>query len=254
MRYLLGWILISLGFIACSPNNVREDAELASLLTTEKLEGSIGIFHNLSGDFVLSDKKWFRDSAVNPGSSFYIIQSLIAIETGRLKDDSTVVGGTSLYQAFRGDSLAFFQNLAQAIGRDTLQKWLDTLGYARRYDTPRITQPDRFWLDNSMKITADEQLGIVKRLYFDQLPFQRRTHALVSELLLMEDSADHKIAYKLSETRNTDGTRVLWLQGWKEIRQHPHFFVIQLSSRDEEADLKAAAKRILDKVLAGFLP
>lgn len=254
MRYLSGWILVSVYLFACSPNNVEENAALASLLEKEKVTGSIGVFHNLSGDFVLSNKNWFRDSTANPGSSFDIVQSLIAIETGRLKDDSSIMAGISLNQAFKGDSIVFFQALANSIGRDTMQKWMDTLGYARRYDTPRIAQLDQFWLNNSLHITADEQLGIVKRLYFDQLPFQRRTHSIVSDLMLVVDSADFKLAYKLSETRNADSTRVLWLQGWKEIRQHPHFFVIQLRSKEEGLDLKAAAKRILDKVLADFLP
>ncbi len=254
MRYLLGWFLVSVCLASCSPNNVTEDAGLKKLLEAEKLDGVIGIFHNLSGDFVLSDRKVFRDSALVPGSSFYIVQSLVAVETGRLKDEQSDINGTNLEQAFKADSLHFFQELAGRIGKDTMQLWIDTLGYARRYDTPRIAQLDRFWLDNSIRVTADEQLGIVKKLYFDQLPFQRRTHAIVSNMMLVEDSTEHKLAYKFSEGRNADGTRILWIQGWKEILQHPHFFVIQLRTREEGADLKAAGKRIMDQVLAGFLP
>lgn len=254
MRYLPVWLLVSICMASCSPNNVTEDAGLKKILEAEKMEGVIGVFHNLSGDFVLSDRKVFRDSAVVPGSSFTIVESLVAVETGRLKDAQADINGLSLEQAFKGDSVYFFQELATRIGRDTLQKWIDTLGYARRYDTPRIVTTDRFWTDNSIRITADEQLGIVKKLYFDQLPFQRRTHTIVSDLLLVQDSAEVKLAYKFSEGRNADGARIGWIQGWKEIRQHPHFFVIQLRTRDEAVDLKAAGKRILDQVLAGFLP
>ena len=227
---------------------------MKKLLEAEKLEGVIGIFHNLSGDFVLSDRKAFRDSAVVPGASFEIIHSLVAVETGRLKDEKSALEGITLEQAFKADSTSFFKALAGIIGRDTMQRWIDTLGYARRYDTPRIVNLDRFWIDNSIRITADEQLGIVKKLYFDQLPFQRRTHAIVSNMMLVEEAADHKLAYKLSEGRNADSTRILWIQGWKEIQQHPHFFVIQLRTREESTDLKAAGKRIMDQVLAGFLP
>lgn len=231
-----------------------ENQELGKLVEAEKMTGVVGIFHNLSGDFVLSDKKWFRDSATIPGSSFDIIMSLVGVETGRIKDSASVLAGSSLKQAFIGDSLPFYQSLAQSIGKDTLQKWLDTLGYARRYDTPRIAQLDRFWFDQSFQITADEQLGIVKRLYFDQLPFQRRTHAIVSDLMVIEDSLHNVLAYKISENNLNDGTRVLWLQGWKEKDQHPHFFVLHLRSQDATADMKAAAKRIINGVLAGFLP
>ncbi len=254
MRYLLLCFAVSIFAVSCSPNNVTEEPRLAKMLEDEKLEGVIGVFHNLSGDFVLSDRKIFRDTAVTPGSSFDIIHSLIAVETGRLMDGETALNGISLQRAFREDSIQFFMELAQVIGKDTLQRWIDTLGYARRYDTPRIKQPALFWLDPSFRITADEQLGIVKKLYFDQLPFQRRTHSIVSDMMLVQDSADVKLSYKISSGVNPDGQRILWLQGWKEIQQHPHFFVILLKTRDQETDLTAAGKRILNQVLAGFLP
>jgi hypothetical protein len=254
MRYLFGCLTIWIGLMACSPNNVKENPALGKLLEEENMSGVVGIFHNLAGDFVLSDRKWFRDSAAMPGASFHTVLTLIGVETGRIMDSSATLNGITLNQAFRGDSLSFFQELARRVGQDTLQSWLDTLGYARRYDTPRIAKLDSFWIDNSFRVTADEQLGVVKRLYFDQLPFQRRTHAIVSDMMVQSVSQDIKVAYHISENQEPNGSRIVWVQGWREKEKHPDFFVIQLRSEDPQADMKAAAARIIDRILAGFLP
>ena len=49
----------------------------------------------------------------------------------------------------------------------------------------RYTGPiDSFWLNNHLKITPDEQLGLVKRLYFNQLPFYNRTQEIVRKVML----------------------------------------------------------------------
>jgi beta-lactamase class D len=55
---------------------------------------------------------------------------------------------------------------------------------------------DSFWLNNNIKITADEQLGLVKRLYFEQLPFQKRAQQIVKNVMLQEDNANYKLSYK----------------------------------------------------------
>ena len=55
---------------------------------------------------------------------------------------------------------------------------------------------DSFWLNNDIKITADEQLGLVKRLYFDQLPFFKSYQEVVKRAMLFEDNAGYAVAKK----------------------------------------------------------
>ncbi len=65
-------------------------------------------------------------------------------------------------------AVPYYQEVARRIGKDTMQFWLDSLSYGTKKITTAI---DTFWLDNSLKITPDEELGLVKRLYFNQLAF-----------------------------------------------------------------------------------
>jgi beta-lactamase class D len=109
------------------------------------------------------------------------------------------------------------------IGKDTMQFWLDSL----HYGTTKInTSIDQFWADNSLKITPDEQLGLVEKLYFNKLPFQKRTQDIVRKIMLRENNANYKLSYKSASAILENGKSIEWLVGWIEENQHPYFFVL----------------------------
>ena len=87
--FLLAAIVILIA--ACSPNNVEEDDSLKKYFDEHKLTGTFGLFDNARGKFNIYDLQKFKDSTYLPASTFKIVNSLIALETGRVKDDSTVL-------------------------------------------------------------------------------------------------------------------------------------------------------------------
>jgi beta-lactamase class D len=268
MNVAAGLILAGMLLTSCAPNNVEESKKLENYFAEQKVTGVFGLFDNGQGNFILSDRKRFRDSAYLPASTFKVINSLIGIETGRVKDDSTVIPwdgvvrripewnqNLSMYRAFRYSAVPWFQELARRIGKDTMQHWLDTLGYASRYNRAVIGKIDTFWLDNSIKITPDEQLGLVKKLYFDQLPFQRRTHEIVRRMMLMEDNSNYKLSYKTGWEHAENGDGIGWMIGWIEENKHPYFFVLQVRSSDPQTDIATIRMTILKGILKelGFM-
>ena len=65
-------------------------------------------------------------------------------------------------------SSSYYQEVARELAKTPCNfGWIVFL-MAHARITTRI---DTFWLDNSLKVTPDEELGLVKRLYFRQLPF-----------------------------------------------------------------------------------
>ena len=63
-----------------------------------------------------------------------------------------------------------------------MQLWLDSLKYGALYDTQKVVirgAVDSFWLNNALKVTPAQQLGLVKKLYFDQLPFFKTYQGMV---------------------------------------------------------------------------
>ena len=135
---------------------------------------------------------------------------------------------------------------------DTMQHWLDTLSYGTKKINTRI---DTFWLDNSLQITPDEQLGLVKRLYFNQLPFFRVHQEKVKKAMIFEDQPAYRLSYKTGWARKEDGSHLGWVVGYIEENKHPYFFVLNLESKDPNFDMVTARMKILKGILGklGFL-
>jgi beta-lactamase class D len=256
---------ICINFLSCSPNNVTEDQSLKKYFDQNKVSGAFGLFDNPSGQFTIYNLGRFKDSAYLPASTFKIVNALIGIETGVVKDDSTVIkwngrpwtnatcnADLPMYLAFRNSCVPWFQELAKRIGRDTMQKQIDSLGYGRRYGRPVIKNIDTFWLDNSIKVTADEQLGLVKRLYFEQLPFQARTQRIVKQMMLMENSTNYKLSYKTGLGRRENGNAIGWIIGWIEENRHAYFFALQVESNDQQADIGSVRMKMLKDILSHY--
>jgi beta-lactamase class D len=131
-----------------------------------------------------------------------------------------------------------------------MQHWLDTLGYGQRYNKFKITNNiDTFWLDNTLKVTADEELGLVKKLYFNQLPFFKSTQKTVQSVMLREENANYKLSYKTGWGSARNGDAVGWIVGWIEENRHPYFFVLQIISGNHQFDMKTGRISMLKNIL-----
>ena len=110
------------------------------------------------------------------------------------------------------------------------------------------TAVDSFWINNTLKISPDEQLGLVKRLYFGQLPFQKRTQDIVKRMMIRENNANYQLAYKTGLGFKENGNLIGWIVGWIEENKHPYFFVL---NAEGPADAKMMDARM--NILKGIL-
>ena len=255
--YFTFFILLS----ACTQNNVTVDDSLKKYFDENHVTGTFGMFDNGQGQFTIYNLSRFKDSAYLPASTFKIINSLIGIQTGVISNENMVIPWDGIHrrpewdkdltmeQAFKVSAVPYYQEVARRIGKDTMQHWLDTLGYGSRYGKAIIkTSIDTFWLDNSIKITSDEQLGIVKRLYFKQLPFQDRPQDIVKKVMLQENNANYKLSYKTGLGFRENGDAIGWIVGWIEENQHPYFFVLNVEG-PHDTDMLNVRMNILKGIL-----
>ena len=245
-----GLLLMSFVFFsACSPNNVKIDKDLQHFFDEKAVVGTFGLYDNGSGQFTIHNIARFRDSAYLPASTFKIANSLIGIETGRIVNEKMIIkwdgvvrpfpmGDSSkswnkdltMEEAFKRSALPYYQEVARRIGKDTMQFWLDSLKYGNK----KIVSPvDVFWLNNTLKITADEEMGFVKKLYFNQLPFQKRTQEIVKKVMVQEANANYQLAYKTGTGTLENGRTLCWIVGWVEENRHPYFFVMNMDGKPE---------------------
>lgn len=256
--YFVLIVLVSV-FVSCSSNdNIKQEESLKKYFDEYKVEGSFALYDNGRGEVKVYNLKKDTTRTV-PASTFKIVHALIALQTGVVINDSSMIKwdgversnknwnqDLSLAQAFKYSAVPHFQEIARRIGRDTMQKWVDSLKYGNMKIGPAI---DSFWLDNSLLISPDEQLGLVKQLYFDKLPFTKGAQQSVRTMMLQEDNSNYKLSYKTGLGLNRDNHAIGWIVGWIEENRHPYFFVLNIDSADPNADIVTMRSDMLKKIL-----
>lgn len=233
----LFFLMLSLTLLgsACTFNNVKEDKELESFFAAHQVKGCFAIMDNGTGQFTTYNLSHYRDSSYAPFETFEIVRSLVALQAGVLNTDSLVL-----------------QEGAYSLGKDTVQAWLDSLGYGARNDKERFkirSAVDSFWLDNSLTVTPDAQLGLIKQLYFGQLPFFKTYQEMVKRKLLKEDNTLYRLGYQTGQGKNKKGQSVGWTVGWIEENNHASFFALQLESEQPRTDLRATGVQVTKEIL-----
>jgi len=271
ISYLL--LLISYFLLAsCSSNNIKEDNSLKKYFDEYHVTGTFGMYDNGHAKFTIYNLKRYADSAYLPASTFKIVNSLIGLQTGIISNEKMVIPwdgivrsnpdwnkDLTMEQAFKVSAVPYYQEVARRIGKDTMEHWLRLLHYAAgTKDTAyKIrTRIDSFWLDNSMKISGDEQLGIVKKLYFRELkPFFKTYQDIVKRAMTWEQNTSYTLAYKTGWGRTETGHHLGWVVGWLEEDGHPYFFVLNIESDKPDFDMVTVRKKMLLDILKykGFL-
>lgn len=265
MNRLAVGLILSVFFLSCSPKNFKEDPSLKKYFDEKNVQGCFALYNNATNQFTFYNLKRYRDSSYLPASTFNIVSSLIGLQEGVIVNDSMVIKwdghqrpvsswnrDLTMYDAFRESSVPYFQEIARRIGKVKMQYWIDSLGYGTRKITTAI---DTFWLDNSLRITPDEQLGLVKKLYFGQLPFFRSYQEMVKRAMLFESNTMYRLAYITGLGKTDKGNQLDWLTGWVEENNHPYFFVLNFETTDRTADISSFQLPILKSIMQqlGFL-
>ncbi|MEZ5045674.1 MAG: penicillin-binding transpeptidase domain-containing protein [Chitinophagaceae bacterium] len=208
---------------------------------------------------------------VCPASTFKIFSSLVALESNVAKDENLVIpwDGTmrraawdkdmNMREALKVSNLPFYQELVRRIGHTEMKKWIDSV----RYGNKNIAgKEDEFWLNDSLKISPDEQVGFIKKLYFDKLPFSQRAQRIVRSMMLQEDTENYKLYYKTGTRQDEQRVRA-WLVGFVERKEEqkgvktnkmethyrPYFFALYIDSKERGFDLMESRKTILKTIL-----
>lgn len=265
MKFFFYSLLLMAFLSHCSPNNIKQDKSLKKYFDENNVTGCFALMDNGTGRFTIYNLPRYRDSSYLPASTFKIVNSLIGLQTGKISNDSMVIKwdgikrpveawnkDLTMYEAFRVSAVPYYQEVARRIGKDTMQFWLDSLKYGAKTDKEKViikSKIDTFWLDNSLKVLPDQELGLVKRLYFDQLPFFKTHQEAVKRAMLFENNTNYRLAYKTGWGHNEQGHNIGWVVGWVEENNHPYFFVLNIESSESNFDMTTIRMKMLKAIL-----
>jgi beta-lactamase class D len=263
----------------------------ACLILTPRCEGQdlSAYFKDTTGAFVLYDLKndrYIRYNAercrerFSPFSTFKIPTSLIGLETKVVTDAEFVMrwepqkypeadGWTAppyvhwkqdhkLRSALKYSVVWYYREIAKRVGNERMKKYVDGFGYGNQDTTGGLDSPQlfqAFWLNSSLRISADEQIEFLKRFYAGKLPVSARSISIVKEILVQEKTPTYTLSGKTGGGASPSGTSLGWFVGYLETQGNVYFFATNIEGPNSAAIRKRRidlTKSILTGL--GYLP
>jgi len=192
-----------------------------------------------------------------PASTFKIFNSLVGLETGSVKDEYEVFKWDSvkrfydmwnqdldMVNAFKYSAVWFYQELARRIGEEKMKYYISNNHYGNENISGGI---DKFWLDGGIRISADEQIEMLKKLYLNQLKFSKRSMDIVKKIMIYDQTKDYTIRAKTGWAIRVED-QVGWFVGYVEKNDDIYFFALNVESKKPEEGF-VSRKEITFKIL-----
>lgn len=248
-----------------------------------------GYFKDTPGAFVLYDLQRQQSVRYNaarcrerftPFSTFKIPHSLIGLETKVLADAETMlrwepqrfpesVNWTqppfsnwkhdhTLHSAMKDSVVWYYRELARRVGQQRMRRTVARLRYGNQavsggWDSPQLFEA--FWLNGSLRISAEEQIEFLRRFYLGKLPVSQRAIQIVKDILVFEKKSDYTLSGKTGGGSLAENRALGWFVGYVEAKGKVGLFALNLEGpnfaaiRERRIEL---AKRILAAL--GYLP
>lgn len=256
-RTFLPILILSLLLFACSepseqvptPKVAEESAkssrvekpEFQKILDDAELTGTILIFDAQKNTFYSNDFEWAAVGRL-PASTFKIVNSIIALETGVVKDDSTLFEWDGqprrlkqweqdliFREAFHQSCVPCYQEVARKIGPERMKTYLEKFNYGEMVvDSSCI---DLFWLEGESKISPFEQIDFLRRFYTSELPIKDHTEYTMKEMMVIEDGETYQLSGKTGwAIRN--GHNNGWFVGYIENVDGMYYFAVNVDPQE----------------------
>jgi beta-lactamase class D len=197
----------------------------------------------------------------SPCSTFKIPNSLISLETGAVESVDQVfkwdgrdrgVGewnqDQTMRTAFARSAVWYYQEAAARVGKTRMAAYLKKLNYGNQDMSGGLT---RFWLGNSLQISADEQVEFLRHLINYDLPVSRPVIDKVKEIMIVETKEHQVLRGKTGSGMSVEGKRNLnWFVGYLTNESKTYVFATNISGEDIKDRFSAMTitKRVLERI------
>ncbi|MGH1365997.1 MAG: penicillin-binding transpeptidase domain-containing protein [Calditrichia bacterium] len=206
-----------------------------------KLDGSITIYDYSAAKWISSD---IADSSFPtlPASTFKVVNTLIALESGVIADENEIVkwpGSTdtlrygyrlgiyhdmSMKEAFKVSAGWVYVELAKKIGKESYKRYLTEIGYGN--SDLSIDDPD-FWNFGNFAISPANQIKVLIGVYEETLPFKKESFKILKDMMIVEQGDSYTLRAKTGWTRD-GGMDTGWWVGYVEKKDNVYFFATRL--------------------------
>lgn len=229
------------------PTTIHDRQDLAHIFSDQGVTGAFVLLNARAGTYDVVNTDFAAPRRI-PASTFKIVNSLIALETGAVRDTDEIIpygGGhppvaawaqdMSMRDAIAVSNVPVYQELARRIGLEAYSHWLRELDYGT---ADLGSDVETFWLKGPLRISPFEQTQLLAQLAQGQLPFSARNQAMVRDILLAGEQNGRHLFAKSGWTTAPD-PGIGWYVGWVEGAGELHTFALVMEIQDRrDADLR----------------
>jgi len=212
-------------------------------------------FQDIDGTFVLLDgqtgafTRWNAaraDRRFAPCSTFKVPNTAILLETGAAPDPDFVVKydpalkasreawrhDHTLRTAYKESVLWYYHALARKAGLAAETRLVKQFGYGNADTSGGVAGERPFWIDGTLRISANEQVAFLKRLHDGQLGLSARADALTKEIMIAEQTPAGTLRAKTGACNPSGDAQVtLWYVGYVEKPAGVWYFALELGDK-----------------------
>lgn len=191
--------LLTIVALAAPPEPKPADApDLGRVNFAQRFKGFEGCFvlHPVGGEWTMRYQDARCAKRHSPCSTFKIFNALAGLDCGVLADGNTqykwdgkpqsrpeLERDHTLASAIKVSVVWYFQKVAEQIGSKRMAAYLAAADYGNKDMSGGLTI---FWLNSTLKISADEQVHFLDKLYGGKLPFSGRAVETLKPLLVIK--------------------------------------------------------------------
>ena len=191
-----------------------------------------------------------------PASTFKIPNALIGLETGAVKDADSVIAwdkvkypeqdwtnepfvywkqNHTLRSSMKYSVVWYYRELAIRIGEERMKNYLSKFEYGNQDISGGLASKrmfEAFWLNNSLKISADEQIEFLRKFYDEKLSVSKRSTDILKQILVLEEATNYKLSGKTGGVGNLNGKAFGWFVGYVETKDNTYFFALNMDGEN----------------------
>jgi beta-lactamase class D len=208
-------------------------------------------FTGLDGTFVLLDGRTNIYTRYNttraeqrfpPCSTYKIPHTAILLESGIAKDADHLVKYDPAYRqpsqwakdftlegAFKASALWYYQVLGRLAGMPTEARFVRAFAYGNTDTSGGLDRfGDPFWVDGSLRISANEQVAFLQRLHDGRLGLSARTTQITKDIMVAETTTSWRLSAKTGACQPTGEQTANWYVGYVERGDGVYYFALEL--------------------------
>lgn len=178
-----------------------------------------------------------------PASTFKIPNTLIALQTGAIKDENEIIKwdgkdkglsawnkDQTLKTAFPASCVWFYQELAKRVGVETYTSYLNHISYGNKEIGSNV---NAFWLEGDIRISAKEQIEFLRGVYEEKYSFDKEYYQILKAGMVEERTPEYILSGKTGWAKRVT-PQIGWYVGYLETENDVWFFACNLDIKADE--------------------